>query len=277
MSDSMEYLVDWFSFTLPSQMVLYEAFSDGLANAYRSMAEGGFTEALLSLHQGEWEFFSGNGFYHTRIMDSASKLSISWGDINPTIFIECTGVTCQCLRNASLLGATISQFRERATRIDLTADINTDTTPSTFVSARVGVRFLSTSQIVSPTGETQYVGSWKSDRFARVYRYNSPHPRSKNLRVEHVLKGKWAKEAANSISEKGLKSTLISCSLPFGWAHPDWRPDMMVEKISLTKNHDRDGASRLRWLNNSVAPSLKRAIQDGLIDLDEWLTDHDLR
>jgi len=273
----MEYLIDWFSFTLPAQMVVEAAFDDGLANAYLSMAEGGFTDVLLSLHKGEWQVFKGSGFYHTRIMDETSKLSVSWGTVNPHILIECSGVTCQCLRDHDLLNSVIAAFQTRATRIDLTCDITTETRPIDFTAKALGISFKSRTSMTSPTGDTEYVGSWKSDRFARVYRYAPPHPRSGNLRVEHVLKGDWAKSAAASFSSVGLKQTLIGCSLPFGWSHSDWRPGQMVEKLSLTKKHDRDGASTLRWLNNSVAPSLKRAVQEGLIDLDEWLTEHGLK
>jgi hypothetical protein len=48
---------------------------------------------------------------------------------------------------------------------------------------------------------------------------------------------------------------------------------MEVSKIPA-RAYDSEGAGTLRWLNRTVVPAIKKASQQGLIDLRQWLQDN---
>lgn len=66
----------------------------------------------------------------------------------------------------------------------------------------------------------------------------------------------------------------MAVNLPYGWKHKVWKPDLAdVSKIPA-RAYDGDGANTLRWLNMTVAPAIKKAAENGLIDLDEWIREY---
>ena len=71
-----------------------------------------------------------------------------------------------------------------------------------------------------------------------------------------------------------LRTITMSVNLPYGWTHAIWKPDLsQVSKIPA-RAYDGNGADTLRWLNLTVAPAIKKAASNGLIDLDEWIREY---
>lgn len=131
-----------------------------------------------------------------------------WKDDHVTVYasenlnhftVEVSGQGCEKLLKAEALQSLLERVVERVTRIDVACDIETPVTPSEFVQEVAHKRMQASGYQKSNTGETCYVGSQKSERYARVYRYNNPHPRAHLLRVEHVFRRDHAKIVARAI------------------------------------------------------------------------------
>jgi len=125
----------------------------------------------------------------------------------------------------------------------------------------------------SETGETCYVGSQKSDRYARVYRYNEPHPRAHLLRIEHVFRKDYAKLVAKQCVNADVADVAAAAGKAFGWAHPVWDVQAIQDcDISLVGER-RDDGKTVYWLVNSCAPAFKRLVETGGInDAEAFLT-----
>lgn len=268
--EPMQCLIDWYSFTVPL-VGSPEAYDTAILKLVLAcLEEYGLKPFLDVLWTGDLEIFEAKGFYTVRAMDRTTKLSLSFGGVNSHVLVDCTGETCQVLRDFSLLSSLLTITRTRCSRIDVTADILAPTTPEDFVSSHSNLQITSTSDIRSDTGETSYLGSWKSDRFARVYRYSGNHPRARFLRVEHVHRGKWAKAAAELACHESVDKLLNDASEHYGWTHPIWTPKNAEPSKLRAKKHDRDGAATLKWLDQAVAPAIVRAHREGLINAVDW-------
>jgi len=159
----------------------------------------------------------------------------------------------------------LERCAQRITRIDIAVDIETSTHPSEFVEIVSHDRMRASGRQSSETGETCYVGSKKSDRYARVYRYYEPHPRAHLLRIEHVFRRKYAKSVAQAILGTSLTAAAAAAGKAFGWAHNDWDVDAQeVADISIT-SPERNAGGTVTWLVRSVAPAIRRLIADGTI------------
>jgi len=187
--------------------------------------------------------------------------------------VEISGQGCELLHEQNLMGSILSRIHDRVTRIDIACDIETKTKPREFVSAMKHERMRSSGYQQSSTGETCYVGSQKSERYARVYRYNAPHPREHLLRIEHVFRRKDAKHVAYQCVENDLQAIAQACAVSFGWGHSDWQT-VAVDDINLSPiSGDRKGNNTVFWLVHSCASAFKRQVKNGTIkDPQEFLT-----
>lgn len=161
----------------------------------------------------------------------------------------------------------------RCTRVDIAVDIFTDVRPDEFCSLRDAKRFKAWSEAVSESGHTVYIGSRSSDRYARVYRYNAPHPRSQFLRVEMVLKGEQAKIAIPPMVETGLDRFAAGLGAVFGWTHPCWESvDNTAEAVKAWRPERRQGKT-VAWLYSQVIPAMLKLHRDNVINLYEVWAD----
>lgn len=267
----MDCRVDWYSFTVP----LPSGVSGGGGFVWKHIFElsNEFTGGVLNeaLSEFDWSVASGHGFYDTRYFIADQGVSFSVGEVNAHALWEFSGLGCELLRSRQMLYPLIERTHERATRLDLAVDMVCETTPAEFVEAAAAKRFKSRGSQASPTGLTEYIGSRKGERMARVYRYFAPHPRAHLLRAEAEYKGDAARILCKELSEPSLTAITLAAHEPFGWEHPDWQPGGLEPARLPSKKHDRDGAGTLKWLNDAVVPALKRAHREGLIDLVEWL------
>lgn len=267
----MDAKVDYLSFTLPINAsgvghteALYEEIN-------RQLEQRGLF-ALQALMHG-----SGNtenkprGRYGTGLRWEANNINLWWGGTANHILCEVSGVGCQLLRDVDAMLISVNAVTDRATRLDIAVDLPDAGNPRDFVALKAQNRFPITQQHDTQTGWTQYAGSVKSDRYARVYLYAEPHPRAGILRVEHVMRSKFAKQATLQLCADGLPKLVTVLGNTFGWEHPRWQPSIVTDgKLRVTRA-DKTQAGTLRWLLKSVAPALAKAHKNGLIDLDKWI------
>jgi Uri superfamily endonuclease len=156
------------------------------------------------------------------------------------------------------------------TRLDIACDILTETRPLDFVTKRNPGRFKSHSEVFSESGETCYVGSKQSNRYARVYRYNAPHERAHLLRVEYVIRAEDAVLTANALLQSGQDAVAKSLGRQYGWYHEDWNVEDTSDARLVAYRPDRREGKTLYWLNDTIAPLLVRLAREGIIDPDLW-------
>jgi len=257
--------VDWVTFTM--SMVYVDERQEAYADAIRYGFEDMFGLQLLAdAFGGQWEKNERSRAPYT----DAWKLS--GGEI--TLFaspnlthccVEISGKGCETLISKDLLYKVLQSAHSRVTRLDVACDIETQTAPSEFVKQVNHERMRTSGQVISDTGETCYVGSQKSERYARVYRYNAPHPRAHLLRVEHVFRKDYAKKVAQAILTSDITQVAKSSGDAFGWCHKDWQVgDVDGVDLSVVKERGSTGGT-VFWLVHSVAPAFKRLVQEGVI------------
>lgn len=179
--------------------------------------------------------------------------------------VEISGSGCERLIQTGLMQSVLLGCKARCTRLDLAIDIETFVTPREFVEQRSAKRSSSSGYQKSNTGETCYVGSQKSERYARVYRYAEPHPRAHLLRAEHVFRRDYAKVVSNAIYANGIEKIAPIVAKHFGWSHPVFDMEK-TDDIDLTiPNAERNGGKTLFWMLHSVVPAFRRLVADGTI------------
>lgn len=218
-----------------------------------------------------WQAGSARGHYALSIFQPDSFTTIRYGGKANHILVEMPGTACQMARDTGALEAIITQAAERLTRLDIATDIENGCSPLEFVRAGYNERFKSYAEIVSESGITEYVGSMKSERFSRVYMYSPPHPRAGTLRVETVLRSDFAKAAGQIFAHEGVLHLAALCGNTFGWKHTSWKPESLTDGKLRASRADRHEPGRVRWLYQVVLPAIKRAANDGLIDLPDFL------
>jgi len=215
----------------------------------------------------QWEIGSARGHYAYSVFSPDSYAAVRWGGSANHVLVEMPGTACQVARDAGFLVGLVASIAERCTRLDIAVDIPDGGTPTNFVAYGYNERFVSHASIISSEGSTEYVGSMKSERYARIYLYNSPHPRAGILRVEHVLRSSYAKSAAELLATGGLAQLASMCGNTWGWRSPEWTPDTATEGKLRAGRADRHSPGRVRWIHQVVCPALVKAHKEGLIDL----------
>jgi hypothetical protein len=181
------------------------------------------------------------------------------------MLIEVSGIGCAEIASDADMLALLKPIASNVTRIDLAADILSDVSPSYFCERRSNHRFRTFSHHVSDTGETVYIGSRFSDKFARVYRYHEPHPRYDFLRAEHVFKGRQAKASAAYVVTHGIRDGVVAAGNYYGWEHPVWIDHQSHPEELSAWVPDRGGGDSLRWVIKQVLPALYKLETDGVI------------
>lgn len=179
--------------------------------------------------------------------------------------VEISGSGCERLIKLDAMREVLYAVCGQCSRIDIATDIVTDTLPSEFVAVVSHDRMRASGSQKSETGETCYVGSQKSDRFSRIYRYSPPHPRSHLLRVETVFRRENAKAVARACIDSGMGSIAREAGKAFGWAHPIWKPDMAQHADISIISPNRKGGQTIHWLISACAPAFKRLVKEGVI------------
>lgn len=258
--------IDWLTFTMTPEYPddTHEGYAQALERAFTSMFGNDLTSKAFG---GTWE----------RRERSRAPYVDAWSMNNDTVTlfaspmlthccIEISGKGCEALIAKGLLQQALKCAKDRVTRIDIASDIETDVKPREFVEQTTSKRMRSGGYQVSDKGETCYVGSQKSDRYARVYRYNPPHPRGHLLRVEHVFRRDYARQVVKAVLASGEDAVAAAAGKAFGWAHNVWHSEGANEDAIMDiVGAQRGGKNTIGWLVTSVAPAIKRLVADGTI------------
>lgn len=169
------------------------------------------------------EYKPGRQWQHTRL-DGPECVLFYGGEHGMTL--ELTGKACEELHNAGRLVAIVQTMAivGRVSRLDIAVDMECDVDPRDFVAQRSNKRQKSEETAISSTGITCYIGSRKSDRYARVYRYAEPHDRSHLLRCEMVFRGEQAVLAAEEWLAVGDEEFAARAGNVYGWEHEVFTP-----------------------------------------------------
>lgn len=266
----MDVKIDYLSFTVMTDVRGAGDEHNMWLAAVNALWEGFPVFMEWCANQGGWAAGGARGHYTCSMFNSYLYAAVRFGGSANHLLIELPGTACQSARDAGCLDRMVLETQTRLTRLDLAVDIPGGVAPREFVAAGYNERFKSYAEIVSESGETEYVGSMKSERYARVYRYAEPHPRAGVLRVEHVLRAGYAKAAAQMVASSGLLETVTALGNSFGWQAADWQPDMLTDGKLKAQRSDRHEPGRVRWLYHVVLPALVKADYEGLIDLSEF-------
>jgi len=264
--------IDWLTFTMTmrydSQISDERSLAEVYADTMEKTWEATFPAAILALaFGGEWD----------KQERSRAPYTDAWTLKNAgvTLFaspslthccVEISGSGCERLIEQGSMQDVLQSVHERVTRIDIASDIETDTRPQEFVSKMNHERMRASGYQTSDSGETCYIGSQKSERYARVYRYNTPHPRSHLLRIEHVFRKDYAKVVAQQCLEAGVNAVARASGKAFGWAHQDWDIDGDTDVLLSIVEPERNAGKTVFWLVNSVAPVFRKLCENGTIN-----------
>ncbi len=255
--------VDWISFTAQA-----DTAKDATTEAPWRQALAGvgrLNPGLRKWLEAEGQFQDGGGRapFKKSLRIQNCGVTIFYGHKKNLVLCEISGQGCQRLRELNGEEKTLEKVKNHLTRIDIAVDWLTDVTPMAFAELRDGNRFKSGGVLNSETGDTVYVGSRMSDRYARVYKYKPPHPRSHMLRCEMVLRDEQASAAAAYILEHGLQSAANSIGAVFGWSHELWTKESDdSEALKAYRPVDRGGGT-VRWLHTQVLPAIERLLEEG--------------
>lgn len=261
----MSAKVDWFAFSFP--VIPQGDQPDTFESAVRGLMALAAPEAYGHLLSAEWfptEF--GRAPYSEGWTIQNTNVTI-W--CNPALThatFEATGTGCEYLRSVGVFDDILKVGADRATRIDVAVDIFADIQPDEFVGAGHSGRMKASATLKSESGTTCYVGSPKSERFARVYRYAPPHPRSDAMRVEMVHRRDHAKAMAALVVQHGVERAATDAATAYNWQHEAWelRNGQRVQ-IDDGVTDARDAAGTIRWLLKQAAPAFQRLVREGAI------------
>jgi len=261
----MRHHIDWLTFTMTMRYSdeTNEAYANALGNAFM---ETFGTETTRLAFGGAWEKKErSRAPYMDAWQIGGGGISLFASPNLTHCCVEISGQGCEGLLARSLLAEILIRISERVTRIDIATDIETAVKPPDFVAETNHERMRASGYQKSETGETCYVGSQKSDRYARVYRYAPPHPRENLLRIEHVFRRDYAKAVAKVCMEGDISAVAKAAGLAFGWSHAAWSlQDAPHMDISVVKA-ERAAGKTVYWLLKSCAPAFKRLCKDGTI------------
>jgi len=258
----MDAHIDWYSFTMVYNHGDNERVTAAFVQNHLPFIVGDDLCNLMRFDTTVWEKTAGRPPFAFALR--ANGIAIYAGKPS-LILIEVSGQGCDYLRRLGNLEKIILKTAATTTRIDVACDIITEINPQAFVARSKSRRARAKSYIKSDTGVTAYVGSRKSERYARVYRYTEPHPRANTLRVEMVSRKDTGKAVARLYCDKGLEAVLKHLTFTYGWEHPLWQTEAIEQNV---KRHraDRPTSKTMMWLIKQAAPAFKKLVADGTIE-----------
>jgi len=215
--------------------------------------------------------------YVLSLKDRLTGVQFGVGGTTETIRLDASGTVCDRLRGmvyadgSNALERVIKSGNQNATRLDLCADFN-HPIPPYFIYEKSGTpRIKAGTMEYSETGWTYYVGSRGSDRFAKIYLYDEPHPRCNATRCEFQFRDTYANAARDEIEAGVTLETLYkrACNT-FGIS--------ILQEMLETGDYGKFTASRaktpdpdtLRWAWNTAFPALVRLVRDGDFNIEAF-------
>lgn len=176
-----------------------------------------------------------------------------------------SGIGCQWLRSVGCMDLALQRGESLASRIDIALDRPNMGRPSDHVDVLSTDRKYQLSMINSQSGQTVYLGSRQSNRFARLYCYTDKnHERSGVMRLEIVYRDASAKRACEAVRQGKIlammhsESERLQMSCMLDGAHVDAGSGEQMMMYVKRRN-----PNTLQWIATSVVPSLIRLEDDG--------------
>jgi len=271
----MRHHIDWLTFTMTMRYAdeTPEAYSNAVENAFSHTFGSRLVKAVFG---GTWEKKErSRAPYMDAWTNESNGISLFASPTLTHCCVEISGQGCETIIALGEFDKLLVAVASRVTRIDIATDIETATKPLAFVQQTSHDRMRASGFQKSETGETCYVGSQKSDRYARVYRYAPPHPRSHLLRIEHVFRRDYAKMVAGNCVVSDMSSVAMAAGKAFGWAHPEWNIAAKATLDLSPVKAERGGGKTISWLVRSCAPAFRRLVADGTIrDPEKFVRDY---
>lgn len=259
----MDTKIDWLSFTFnwDNDHVENDAHASSVVCDTLNGLIGDDMYLTLMGEGGFWTSGKGRKPYSASMRSEG--VSIFFNNKISHALVEISGKGCTEVFSTPGGAFLLQTVKDRVTRLDIAVDIETDVTPSEFVTYRNATRHKSFSHIMSDTGETCYIGSMTSNRYCRVYRYNEPHPRAGLLRIEHVFRSEDARIAIDHGFERGVDSLVRQCGMIYGWQHDVWELEPPTERELTAHRVERTEAGTLNWLIKTVVPAVGKMWKEG--------------
>lgn len=196
-----------------------------------------------------------------------------WCNHTGLILCEHTGQACTNLESDGAMDQVIHHYADNLTRVDVATDILSPISPSAFVGRSGQTATSAKGYQQSKSGETCYVGSRKSDRTCKVYRYHKPHPRADWLRIEYTYRSEQAKIVGNMLKGESVENVALKSATRYKWKHPVWKLLKSPKKgeIEAWRPERRQGKT-VTWIYSQVIPSIARLVKQNVIDLEEIIT-----
>lgn len=213
------------------------------------------------IRQQNWREHPKNGIFkrHIQFMD----IGVNYFDGHNTVsLIQFSGKGMENLRDDNSDIQLLSDWHDRLTRLDVATDIICDAPAEDFARMRRPSRFKDGGHHPSDTGTTWYVGSRKSDRFARVYRYDPPLPRSDRVRIEFQLNDEQAKHGAKIILNSTLDAFRDGLFEAAGFNHPLLSNKTGSDKATSAPRLASKGGT-VHWLHKAVLPAIRKIAENG--------------
>lgn len=263
--------IDWISFTVATAAPFVSGTDMVWADVLKALHLN--TDNVLTpiTNVGEWEIEQGRGVYHSARVNTESKVRLSFGDVNSDIYVEISGQSCDYVRSVGILEKIFQHENIRFSRVDLATDYETDIHVEEIISKGYKTTFKSRADWRTEQGDTTYIGSRKSERMLRVYRYHPPHPRSHLLRCEVELKGDASKLAAKRIVEVGEVQACTDALAIFQLDHHLIQTTTAVASAFRASGADKVKRGTARWFLKQVKPALLKAHKNGEFDVRGWL------
>lgn len=157
----------------------------------------------------------------------------------------------------------------KVTRIDIAHDIHNPDAAITPASIVRGSISKSRSEMHSETGDTYYLGSFKSDAMTRVYMYNKPNPRAGVPRVEHQFRRKYAQQVARLVAQGRMYDVYETRNKALSLSTDASATDAHTTTRFVQPVRSDDDSKKAAWILKSVRPTLCRLLREGVIKASE--------
>lgn len=223
---------------------------------------------------------SGGGYgYKHRLHFSEFGWSLLYGASHGRFLIQLPGEACAALRmdtdseGLSVgLNPLLQAVPNRITRIDIAATFKDGISADALAALFTKKDMRKYTRIASETGVTQYIHNRQTERSARVYRYNPPHPRHEWIRIEFELKGHHAARAQEQIPKVGLQPIMAALLSDWGFVAGNFVNAIIKSTDTQSLAYaSRQRAGGVRWLYGTAIPAVKKAIQTGELKREELL------
>jgi len=262
---SHQVLVDWLSFSVDAPA--YSSIPRGalLSSVVHACDRGSLRTIPKAIFAADWQEGPGRAPYAFRFTSPETGCTLFGHESFDHVLCELSGRGCALLTELGGLQRVAAAVAGRCTRLDLAVDMETDVNPDEFIAKRLESRFDVCATYASRSGKTCYIGSMHSDRYARVYRYSDPLPRSHLLRAEHVFRRGWARSACRLVASEGPGALARYCGGVWKWTHPTWSVGSWEAERVLSREIATRAPNTLLWLLEQVFPAMRRLAREGTI------------